>query len=284
MATFRRGMHFGSYGEVDDGEAVVERLFAAVQAAEAAGFDVISLPDHVHQNQVAGGPQAPMFEAYTLLGALAMRTASASLMSLVTPVTLRSPGLLAKVTITLDVLSGGRAVLGIGAGWDVAESEAYGVPFPSLGERMDRTEEAVSVCRALFGSPQANFEGEYYSLREAYSVPQPIANIPVMVAGGGERRTLRIVARYADACNVFGDPDTVRHKFDVLERHCREVGRDPTEIVRTVFLTDPAEPAELRPQLQGLAEAGADGAFVMGTFDLERIEGLGRVLGEVFPD
>jgi F420-dependent oxidoreductase-like protein len=284
MATFRRGMHFGSYGEVDDGEAVVERLLAAVLAAEAAGFDVISVPDHVHQNQVAGGPQAPMFEAYTLLGALAMRSASASLMSLVTPVTLRSPGLLAKAVITLDVLSGGRAVLGIGAGWDVAESQAYGVPFPSIGERMGRTEEAVSVCRALFRSPQSSFPGDYYSLREAYSVPRPIADIPVMVAGGGERRTLRIAARHADACNVFGDADTVRHKFDVLERHCREAGRDPAEIARTVFLTDAGDPQKLRPQLQDLADAGADGAFVMGTFDPERIAALGRVLGEVFPD
>jgi F420-dependent oxidoreductase-like protein len=284
MATFRRGMHFGSYGEVDDGEAVVERLLAAVLAAEAAGFDVVSVPDHVHQNQVAGGPQAPMFEAYTLLGALAMRSASASLMSLVTPVTLRSPGLLAKAVITLDALSGGRAVLGIGAGWDAAESQAYGVPFPSIGERMDRTEEAVSVCRALFQNPQASFQGDYYSLREAYSVPRPIADIPVMVAGGGERRTLRIAARHADACNVFGDADTVRHKFDVLDRHCREAGRDPAEIARTVFLTDAGDPEKLRPQLQALADAGADGAFVMGTFDLERIAALGRVLGEVFPD
>ena len=139
-----------------------DRLAAAVRAAEAAGFDAVSVPDHVHQNQVGGGPDSPMFDAYTLLGALAMRTATVRLFALVSPVTLRHPGLLAKAVTALDVLSRGRAVLGIGAGWDVAESEAYGISFPSAGERFDRLEEALAICDALLTEGRATFSGKFY--------------------------------------------------------------------------------------------------------------------------
>src|ERR1700735_4212383 len=138
MVVFRRGIHFGSYGAVDDGPAVFDRLLGAVQAAESAGFDAIFGADYVHQNRGGGGPDSPMFEAYTLLGALAARTSSVRLLALVSPVTMRSPGLLAKAVTTVDVLSGGRAVLGLGAGWDVAEAEAYGISFPPTGERGER--------------------------------------------------------------------------------------------------------------------------------------------------
>src|ERR1700722_10887885 len=150
MALFRRGMHFGSYGSHDDGQPLFAHTADAVAAAEAAGFDAVSLPDHVLQNNVGGGPSSPMFEAYTLLGALAVRTTSARLFALVSPVTLRNPALLAKSVTTLDVISGGWAVLGIGAGWDAAEHAAYGVPFPCVAERMDRLDEALGVCRSLF--------------------------------------------------------------------------------------------------------------------------------------
>ena len=145
-----------------------------------------------------------MFEAYTVLGALALATASARLFSLVSPVTLRAPGLLAKAVTTLDVISGGRAVLGVGAGWDVAEHEAYGIEFPGLGERFDRLDEELAICRAMFGAERANFSGKFYAVRDAYNSPRPVRGaIPVLVAGGGEKRTLDLVARYGDACNVF---------------------------------------------------------------------------------
>jgi len=285
MVLFRRGMHFGSYGRVDDGPPVFGRLADSVQAAEAAGFDAISVPDHVLQNQVAGGPASPIFEAYTLLGALAMRTSSARLLALVSPVTLRSPGVLAKAVTTVDVLSGGRAVLGVGAGWDAAEHEAYGISFPPIGERFDRLDETLAICRALFRDQRASVAGTFYQVREAFNSPRPVAGtIPVLVAGGGERRTLDLVARYGDACNVFGgDPAVVRHKFDVLRRHCERVGRDPAGITKTVFVFATEDLAGFASGVRGYAAAGADGVFVVGPDDPSRIPRIGQVLGDVFP-
>jgi F420-dependent oxidoreductase-like protein len=285
VTLIRRGIHFGSYGRVDDGAAVFGRLAEAARAAEAAGFDAISVPDHVHQNQVGGGPASPMFEACTVLGALATVTASARLFALVSPVTLRAPGLLYKAVTTLDVLSGGRAVLGVGAGWDAAESAAYGIGFPGLGERFDRLEEELAVCRALMADSPATFSGKFYTVRDAYNSPGPVhGSIPVLVAGGGERRTLDLVARYGDACNVFaGEPDAVRHKFDVLDRHCARVGRDPAEITRTVFAVDTSELGAFAASARALADAGADGMIVVGPEDASRIRAIGEVLGEVFP-
>ena len=288
MVLFRRGIHFGSYGRVDDGPAVFDRLAEAVRTAEAAGFDAVSVPDHVHQNQVGGGPASPMFEAYTLLGALAMRTSSVLLYALVSPVTLRHPGLLAKTVTTLDVLSRGRAVLGVGAGWDAAESEAYGIPFPAAGERFDRLDEALAVCRELLTERQATFTGEFYAVREARNSPRPVrGTVPVLVAGGGERRTLDLVARYGDACNVFaGDPAMVRHKFGVLDGHCARVGRDPAEITRTVFAFDTGDLGTFAAAARSWADAGADGAVVVGPGDLGRpgrITAIGEVLAQVFP-
>jgi F420-dependent oxidoreductase-like protein len=284
VALIKRGIHFGSYGRVDDGAAVFERLAEAARAAEAAGFDAISVPDHVHQNQVGGGPASPMFEAYTVLGALAVVTSSVRLFSLVSPVTLRSPGLLAKAVTTLDVVSGGRAVVGVGAGWDAAESAAYGIEFPGIGERFDRLEEELAICRALMVDTPATVSGKFYAVREAYNSPRPVrGSVPVLVAGGGERRTLDLVARYADACNVFAsEPAAVRHKFDVLDRHCERAGRDPAEITRTVFAFDTSDLSALAASARALADAGADGMIVIGPEDGSRIPAIGEVLGETF--
>lgn len=285
MALIRRGIHFGSYGRIDDGAAVFGRLAEAAGAAEDAGFDAVSVPDHLHQNQVGGGPASPMFEAYTVLGALAAVTSSVTLFSLVSPVTMRAPGLLAKAVTTLDVISGGRAVLGVGAGWDVAEHEAYGIGFPGLGERFDRLDEELAVCRALFRDEQATVAGKFYALRDAWNSPRPVrGSIPVLVGGGGEKRTLDLVARYGDACNVFaGDPADVRHKFDVLARHCERAGRDPAEITRTVFAFDTSDLGALEASARALAAVGADGMITVGPQDPDRIPAIGRVLAEVFP-
>ena len=285
MALIRRGIHFGSYGSVDDGAAVFGRLAEAARAAEEAGFDAISVPDHVHQNRVGGGPASPMFEAYTVLGALALATSSATLFSLVSPVTLRAPGLLAKAVTTLDVISGGRAVLGVGAGWDAAEHEAYGIEFPGLGERFSRLDEELAICRAMFGTERAAFRGKFYAVRDAYNSPRPVrGSIPVLVAGGGEKRTLDLVARYADACNVFaGDPADVRHKFDVLSRHCGRIGRDPAEITRTVFAFDTSDLGALAASARSLAAVGADGMIIVGPTDPAAIGPVGAVLAEAFP-
>jgi F420-dependent oxidoreductase-like protein len=286
VALIRRGIHFGSYGRVDDGAAVFGRLAEAAGAAEEAGFDAISVPDHVHQNQVGGGPASPMFEAYTVLGALALATSSAALFSLVSPVTLRTPGLLAKAVTSVDVISGGRAVLGVGAGWDVAEHQAYGIEFPGLGERFDRLDEELAICRALFAEQEASYAGQFYAVKDAHNSPRPVrGSIPVLVAGGGEKRTLDLVARCADACNVFaGEPADVRHKFDVLAGHCERIGRDPAEITRTVFAFDTSDLAALAASARTLADAGADGMIIVGPEDPARIPAIGQVLGEVFPD
>jgi F420-dependent oxidoreductase-like protein len=285
MALLRRGIHFGSYGHVDDGPAVFDRLVAAAQAAEAAGFDAISVPDHVHQNQIAGGPASPMFEAYTVLGALAMHTESALLLALVSPVSLRSPGVLVKAVTTLDVLSRGRAALGVGAGWDAAEHDAYGIPFPPTGERFDRLDEALQVSRALFTGQPATVTGVHYAIAGAYNSPRPVRRgIPVLVAGGGERRTLDLVARYGDACNVLADLATVPRKFDVLRAHCERAGRDPAEITKTVFAFDTSDLGKLAADARALAAAGADGMIIVGPEDPARIAGIGKVLADTFPD
>jgi F420-dependent oxidoreductase-like protein len=285
MALLRRGIHFGSYGRVDDGPAVFDRLVAAAQAAEAAGFDAISVPDHMHQNQIAGGAASPMFEAYTVLGALAMHTESALLLALVSPVTLRSPGLLVKAVTTLDVLSRGRAALGVGAGWDVAEHNAYGIPFPPVGERFDRLDEALQVSRALFTQQPATVTGAHYAIAGACNSPRPVhGSIPILVAGGGERRTLDLAARYGDACNVLADLATVRHKLDVLRAHCERAGRDPAEITKTVFAFDTGDLAKLAADARVLAAAGADGMIIVGPEDPARIPQIGEVLADAFPD
>ena len=284
MALFRRGMHFGSYGSVDDGQGLFDRLCRAAVAAEAAGFDALSVPDHVHQNNVAGGAQSPMFEAYTLLGALAVRTTAARLLALVSPITLRNPALLAKSVTTLDVISGGRAVLGLGAAWDADEHRAYGYAFPSVGERMDRLDEGLTVCRSLFREQQASFAGVHYTVQDAWNVPKPIrGDIPVLIGGGGERRTLALVARHADACNVFGEATVVRHKLDVLNDHCLAIGRDPSEITKTAFVTAADDMTELRTLLESLTGAGIEGVVVMGLYDEARISELGTVLTDMLP-
>ena len=186
---------------------------------------------------------------------------------------------------TLDVISGGRAVLGVGAGWDVAEHEAYGIEFPGLGERFDRLDEELAICRALFREERASFTGKFYALRDAYNSPRPVrGSIPVLVAGGGEKRTLDLVARYGDACNVVArEQEEVRHKFDVLREHCERAGRDPAEVTKTVFAFDTSDLAALAASARSMAAAGADGMIVVGPADPAAIGPVGAVLAEAFP-
>ena len=266
MTLTRFGFHFSSMSYDDlDGRGLFDRIADTAVAAESAGFDSIWVPDHVHQNRIGGGPTGPMLEAYTLLAGLATRTRRVLLGSLVTPVTFRQPALLAKQVTTLDVVSGGRAVLGIGAAWDVEEHEAYGFDFPGSAERQDRLEEAIVVCRELFTSSPASYEGAHYHLREAWNSPRPIqARIPILVGGGGEHRTLATVAKYADACNVFGEPEDVRHKLEVLAAHCARIGRDATEIATTCGLFPPDNEQELVDQVGERLAVGVEGVVLFG--------------------
>ncbi len=223
-----------------------ERIVETAQAAEASGFDSFWVMDHYHQIWTVGPPSDPMFEAYTLLGGVAARTSRISLGAMVTGVTYRNPAFLAKVVTTLDVVSSGRAILGIGAAWNEEESRAYGYEWPSTAERFERLEDALQICRAMFTNEQTTFSGKHHRVEGAYNVPQPVqpGGPRILIGGGGERKTLRLVARYADMWNGFGDPEAIRHKLEVLEEHCRELGRDPSEIVKTRLGTIVVAPTE----------------------------------------
>lgn len=219
---------------VDDRD-LFARIAAIAVVAEESGFDSVWVMDHYYQIMSVGPRTDPMLEAYTLLGAIAARTHRASLGTMVTGVTYRNPAFLAKAVTTLDIVSGGRAILGIGAAWNEDEHAGYGYRFPPVAERMERLEEALQICRAMFNEQAPSFAGRHYRIDEALNNPRPLRphGIPILVGGSGEQRTLRLVARYADACNLFGDLATIRHKLDVLARHCETVGRDPAEITKT---------------------------------------------------
>jgi F420-dependent oxidoreductase-like protein len=266
MTLTRFGFHFAStsYEDVDE-RTLFARIAEVAVAAESAGFDSIWVPDHVHQNRIGGGASGPMLEAYTLLAGLAMKTDHVLLGSLVSPITFREPALLAKVVTTLDVVSGGRAVLGIGAAWDTEEHEAYGFDFPATAEREDRLEESILICREMFSASPASFDGEHYKIHEAWNAPRPVqARIPILVGGGGERRTLAAAAKYGDASNFFGAPDVVQHKLEVLAEHCASFGRDFSEISTTCALFAPESTAELVDQVGQRLAVGVEGAVVFG--------------------
>ncbi|HYT39627.1 MAG TPA: LLM class F420-dependent oxidoreductase [Acidimicrobiia bacterium] len=243
---------------VPDGE-LFELVAGMASAADDSGFSSLWVMDHFYQLPGLGGPDDPMLEAYTLLGALGARTRNITLGTLVTGVTYRIPSLLAKEVTTLDIISAGRAVLGIGAAWYDVEHEGLGVDFPPVAERMDRLEEAVQICRLMFTEERPSFEGRYYRIKEARNLPRPVqpGGPKIMIGGSGPKRTLRAVARYADMCNVFGGPDTLRKNIEILHGHCADAGRDPSEIKVTrlgsLFLAKTAEEADgLR---QGVAGA-----------------------------
>jgi F420-dependent oxidoreductase-like protein len=238
-------------------EQLFERLSDIASTAESSGFDTVLVMDHLHQIRGVGSPENWMLEGNTILPALAARTSTVNLSLLVGAVTYRNPALHAKITTTLDVISGGRAIHGIGAGWNVDEATAYGYDFPPLRERFERLEDHLNIARAMFTESPASYEGKHHSIRGAFNNPQPIrGDIPIMVGGSGEKKTLRMVAQYADASNFFGDPDRMRHLIGVLEAHCERLGRDPAEITKTrlgtAIIADTDEEAERR--LEALRE------------------------------
>jgi F420-dependent oxidoreductase-like protein len=270
-------------GVADD--ALFERVSDIARTAEESGFDSLFVMDHFYQLPLLGPPTHNMLECYTLLGALAARTTRVQLGALVTGVTYRNPAVLAKEVTTLDVISQGRAVFGLGAAWFEQEHEGYGVTFPSDRERLDRLEEAVQICKAMFTQETATFDGEHYRVKDAINNPRPIRpdGIPIMVGGGGEKRTLRIVATHADICNVAGPPAEVRHKLEVLARHCEEVGRDPGTINKTrlgtLIIGRTHEAAETK-FAAALGERGMD----LSTLDATTREAIERMLHVGGPD
>jgi F420-dependent oxidoreductase-like protein len=265
-------------------------LATVARTADDAGFDFIALMDHFFQIGVVGPPENDMLEAYTTLGYLAACTSRARLLTLVTGVVYRHPGILGKMVTTLDVLSGGRAWLGIGAAWNEEESRGLGIPFPPVAERFERLEETLQICLQMWRGDQSPYQGRHYQLDRplnhpaALSTPHP----PIMIGGGGERKTLRLVARYAQACNLFPGPD-LGHKLDVLRAHCDAEGRDYDEIEKTCyFIFDVGQDGELAnsvvDRLGALAEMGFGAAIgsVAGVWDVKPLEIIGsRVIPQV---
>jgi F420-dependent oxidoreductase-like protein len=264
-------------------------LTEIARTADSAGYDSIWVMDHFFQIRGVGAAEEPMLEAYTTLGFLAAHTQHARLGTLVTGVTYRYPGILAKIVTTLDVLSGGRAWLGIGAAWNEEEHVGLGVPFPPLAERFERLEETIQIILQMWSDNDGPFEGKHYKLGRTLNSPQPLSTPrpPILIGGSGERKTLRLVAQYADACNLFAGPEQLPAKLDVLRRHCDAVGRDFDSIVKTVYyIMDVGENGERVPQvlddLAALSEAGVQMA-IGALRGVERIDPITIVGGEIIP-
>lgn len=258
-------------------------LAEVARTADSAGFNRIAVMDHVFQISMVGPPEHDMLEAYTTLGYLAGQTSRAKLLTLVTGAVYRSPGLLAKIVSTLDVLSGGRAELGIGAAWNEEEARALGLSFPPMAERFERLEETLRICLQMWADGDGPYEGEHYRLERTLNVPQTLSrpHPPILIGGSGEKKTLRYVARYAQACNLFPRPDLAR-KLEVLRAHCEAEGRDYDEIEKTViFGMDPGEngekTGEMVDALGKLSELGIDAVigYVAGVWKISPLEAIG---------
>jgi F420-dependent oxidoreductase-like protein len=316
-APFRIGLQIPNFNYPGvDPEQLFDKLTDIARTAESSGFDSVWVMDHLNQIPGVGPPENWMLEGNVTLAALAGRTERVHLGLMVGGVTYRNPALLAKVTTTIDVLSGGRAVLGIGAAWFEAEHRSFGYDFPPLRERFERLEDALRISRAMFTTDQPTVDGTHHRIEDLLNRPRPIrGDIPIMIGGSGERKTLRLVAEYADASNIFGDLERVRHLLGVLQRHCEEVTRDPSEITKTKLGTlviaptheqaqaklapirerVPAErlatmvcagdPDEVGEQVAAFLDAGLDGLIVNipDVHDLETVALAGEVLARAIP-
>ncbi len=254
------GVHFIDFLPGDPAK-LGPTLADAARAAEQGGATVFTLADHFFQMENVGRAEDPFLEGYTSLGFLAAQTTTIDLTLLVTGVTYRYPGVLAKTVTTLDVLSQGRSMLGLGAAWYDREHLALGVPYPPLRERFEMLEEALQICRQMWSDDDGPYRGKHYQLAETICVPQPIRRPPILIGGDGEKKTLRLVAEYADVWNsTTSDVAELEHKIDVLNRHCDAVGRDPHEIRKTVGLfVDPfADTAGFLKTVQRQAELGVE--------------------------
>jgi F420-dependent oxidoreductase-like protein len=249
-------------------DELFDRVADVAVAAEDSGFDTVLVMDHFYQLPLMGPPENEMLEAYTLLGALAARTSSVRLGTLVTGVTYRNPAILAKIVTTLDVISRGRAFLGIGAAWFEQEHEGLGVDFPPVKERFERLEEALHICRAMFRGERPTIEGEHYRVQDAINSPAPIqpGGPPILIGGQGERKTLRLMAEHAEMANINANFDEYPRKLEVLAQHCADVGRDPDSVGE---------------QITALLDGGMDGIVVnMPTdgWDLDAVRLAGQVV------
>jgi F420-dependent oxidoreductase-like protein len=232
------GIHFMNFTLPDGPAGLRATIGDTAVAAEEAGCDWFTAMDHWFQMEHFATAHDPMLEGYSVLSFVAAKTERLRLGLLVTGVTYRHPGLLAKTVTTLDVLSGGRAMLGIGAAWYEREHLALGVPYPAVSERFERLEETLQICEQMWSDDEGPYDGKYYQLAETICVPHPLQTPrpPILIGGSGEKKTLRLVAQYGDACNLFASPpEAIAHKLDVLRRHCDALGRDYDSIQKTII-------------------------------------------------
>ncbi|HEY4021032.1 MAG TPA: LLM class F420-dependent oxidoreductase [Pseudonocardiaceae bacterium] len=261
-------------------------LANVVKTADKGGFEYIAVMDHFWQ--LGGNPELDMLEAYTALGFIAAHTERAKLLTVVTGALYRFPGILAKIISTLDVLSGGRAILGVGAGWNEEESKGLGIPFPPTAVRFELLEEALQICLQMWSENEGPYEGKHNQLGRTLNVPQALSrpHPPIMIGGGGEKKTLRFVAKYAQLCNVFDTPD-IERKLTVLREHCEAEGRDYDEIEKTAYYIfnvgeNGERVGETVKRLRELADMGVQTALGM-VVDVHLIKPLEIIANEVIP-
>jgi F420-dependent oxidoreductase-like protein len=289
------GLQVSSFTYPGGGPALAGHLERIVRTADDVGFDSIWVMDHLFQIRSVGAVDEPMLEGWTALGFIGAHTRRARIGLMVGGIHYREPGIWVKAATTLDVLTGGRAWLGLGAAWNQQESAGLGFDFPPLGERFEMLEETLAIAHAMFEGEQgtrAAFEGRHYQPTHLLNSPQSISRprVPIMIGGGGEQKTLRLVAQYADASNVFGDPEKIHHKWQVLRAHCEAVGRDFGEIERSTLQSnlrisaDGADgtetPAQVIDRFGELGDAGAQHVLfsVKDVWQTEKLELLGSTL------
>jgi F420-dependent oxidoreductase-like protein len=321
----RMGLQIPSFTYPNVGTTdLFQRISDIAVTAEESGFDSVYVMDHFYQLPLIGRPDENMLEAYTLLSALAARTSKVRLGCMVGGMTYRNPAYLAKIVTTLDVVSNGRAIWGIGAGWFEQEHDGYGFEFGTFTDRFEKLEEGLQIAKSMFVNDTTTFDGKWFHVQDALNVPKPVqaGGPPVLIGGSGEKKTLRMVAQYADACNVFGGPDQLRHLMAVLDEHCERLGRNPADICRTRLgtlilgrtmeeaaaklsarlggaqVTDLPEELQLRVsqqflvgdadtvggKIQELLDAGLDGLIfnLTDAHDLEAVAHAGEVLRPLF--
>jgi F420-dependent oxidoreductase-like protein len=280
------GLHYWNYSTPAAGAEIAPTLAETARIAEQAGVSSFTVMDHYFQMDQYAKAEEPMLEGYTTLGYLAAKTERMTLGLLVTGVMYRHPGLLAKIVTTLDVLSGGRGRLGIGASWYEREQRGLGVPVVPVVERFERLEETLQICLQMWSEDNGPYSGRHYQLAETLCVPAPLSSPrpSIMIGGGGEKRTLRLVAKYADACNIFAtNQDDVAHKLDVLRAHCADEGRDYDAIAKTALYVPQAvdRPDEFLADAQAYAAQGIDELELMP--DRHPVEFAEQVAERIMP-
>jgi len=267
-------------------DQIFDRVIAQAKAAETAGYDRVMVMDHFYQLPGIGAPEEPMLECYTMLSAIAQHTSKVRLSALVTGNTYRNPALLAKTITTLDHVSAGRATLGIGCGWFEKEHTDLGFEFGTFGERFEKLDEALQIIGPMLRCEPVTLKGKYYSVENAVNSPAPISKIPIMIGGGGEKKTLRMVAQYADESNLICETDEIPRKLEALAGHCERLGRDRSEITVTKLMMVAVAPTmeELEADMDAIGKIKGWNDAIKGMLKDRLIYGDPDTVGEKLSD